>query len=370
MNASAAIAILERPSSVEAETEAPAHAALAELRAEVEAFLPEWVRQVGDALDESELREVIRHLIGDVVAGRLSGPPPADTGTALLRRRVLDLLRTRLIDTWSSSQRPPDADVMLATLRRFERVREQLEPKPDQCSASRLLGPDGVELVVDVAHDLRSPLTSILFLSETLRRGQSGELNDIQHRQLGIIYSAALGLISVASDMTELARSGNQLTETQPSPFSVSELLESVRAIVQPMSEEKGLTLRLVPPESDRRVGYPLALNRVLLNLTTNALKFTDAGLVEITACDLPGNRVELSVHDTGHGIDEADRRTLFQPFRRSSGRRGHHFSGSGLGLMISRRLVEAMGGQLDFETQPGCGTRFFFTIELPEATL
>lgn len=370
MNASSAAAVRERSSPVASEAEIPAHTALVELRGAVEASLSEWLRDAGEALDESELGDEVRLVIGHLVADGLIGPPLADARTALLRRRVLDLLRARLIDAWSSFPSPPDPHVMLATLRSFERVREQLEPRPDEHSASRLLGPEGIELVVDVAHDLRSPLTSILFLAETLRRGQSGEINDVQHRQLGIIYSAALGLISVASDMTELARSGNQLAETQPSPFSVSELLESVRAIVQPMAEEKGLTLRLVPPESDRRVGYPFALNRVLLNLTTNALKSTDAGLIEITARDLSDNRVELSVRDTGRGIDEAERRTLFQPFRRPSGRRGHCFSGTGLGLMISRRLVEAMGAELKLETQPGRGTRFFFTIELPQAAL
>jgi signal transduction histidine kinase len=245
-------------------------------------------------------------------------------------------------------------------------VRVQLEPKWDQYFASRLTEPQGLELVVEVAHDLRSPLTSILFLAETLRRGQSGDVNDVQRRQLGIVYSAALGLISVASDMIELARGGNQLMDNDPSPFSVASVLESVRDIVLPMAEEKGLALRLLPPDIDQRLGYPVALSRVLLNLTTNALKFTDEGLIEITAQELDGGRVELSVRDTGRGVDEEAIQTLFQPFRRMRGRRGHAFSGSGLGLMISRRLVEAMGSTLRLETRSGWGTRFFFEIALP----
>ena len=82
-------------------------------------------------------------------------------------------------------------------------------------------GPDGLELVVEVAHDLRSPLTSILFLAETLQRARSGPVNPVQERQLGLIYSAAFGLSSVASDVIELARGGDRLVDLDPIPFSV-----------------------------------------------------------------------------------------------------------------------------------------------------
>jgi len=84
--------------------------------------------------------------------------------------------------------------------------------------SSRLSGPDGLDLVVEVAHDLRSPVTSIIFLAETLSRGQSGDINDLQRRQLRLIYSAALGLSSMASDVIELARGGDQLVEREQSP--------------------------------------------------------------------------------------------------------------------------------------------------------
>src|SRR5262249_33502965 len=148
--------------------------------------------------------------------------------------------------------------------------------------ADRLSGPDGMDLVVEVAHDLRSPLTSILFLSETLQRARSGPINAVQERQLGLIYSAAFGLSSMASDVIELARGGDRLVDLDPLPFSVADIFESVRDIVQPIAEEKGLQVALHFPELDFRVGYPVALSRVLLNLTTNALKFTSEGLVEV----------------------------------------------------------------------------------------
>jgi signal transduction histidine kinase len=324
----------------------------------------------GDATDlgsASELRQEMTQLLQQLRQPESESEDGFDTGSTVLRRRVLELLRAELIQVWSEAEVPPQAPEMLRLLQEIEQLRRRFEPNWDQYFASRLKGPEGLELVVEVAHDLRSPLTSILFLAETLRCGQSGDINDVQRRQLGIIYSAALGLISVASDMIELARGSSQLMEQVPSPFSVIGMLESVRDIVQPMAEEKGLDLRLLPLEEDQCIGYPVALSRVLLNLTSNALKFTEEGYIEITVRPTgEPDRVEFSVRDTGRGLDADALRTLFQPFRRTRSRKGHAFSGSGLGLMISRRLVTAMGSELQLETRPGWGTRFFFELDLP----
>lgn len=233
-----------------------------------------------------------------------------------------------------------------------------------------LTGPAGGELVAEIAHDLRSPLTSILTLAEAIRRGQSGEVNEVQRRQLGLIYNAALALSATASDLIELAHGGDRLAQAEPLPFSMTEILDSIRDMVYPMAEEKGLGLKFRMDVSDRRLGYPLALSRVLLNLTTNALKFTEDGYVEIsvrrTATD--PMKVEISVRDTGRGIDSNALATLYQPFRRATGRRGYCFSGTGLGLAICRRLISALGSNLQLETRPGWGTRFYFVLALPPA--
>ena len=211
----------------------------------------------------------------------------------------------------------------------------------------------------------RSPLTSILFLSETLQRRLSGDLNELQHRQLGLIYSASLGLSELASDLIELARGGNRLAESEPTPLSLSEVMESVRDIVRPMAEEKGLDIRLLPPENDHRLGHPLALSRVLLNLTTNALKFTDSGFVEVVARETNQTRVEFSVRDTGRGISPAALERLYAPFRRTNQGDGYAFSGTGLGLALCRQLVAVMNSTLHVETRANWGTRFFFDLDL-----
>jgi signal transduction histidine kinase len=284
-----------------------------------------------------------------------------------LSRRLVGLIRSSFVER-AEALPAPDAGQLLRVLGAIEQVSQRLEADWSQHFADRLSGPDGLELVVEVAHDLRSPLTSILFLAETLQRARSGPVNPVQERQLGLIYSAAFGLSSVASDVIELARGGDRLVDLDPIPFSVTDILESVRDIVQPIAEEKSLTVRLTAPEADFRIGHPVALSRVLLNLTTNALKFTAEGFVEVTARDTGARSVEFSVRDTGRGIPPQSMATLYEPFRRRQKPGEYAFSGSGLGLSICRKLVEAMGSTLAVETAPGYGTRFYFSLDLPLA--
>jgi signal transduction histidine kinase len=235
--------------------------------------------------------------------------------------------------------------------------------------AERPLPPTGMNLAVEIAHDLRSPLTSILFLSETLRRGQSGEVTELQHRQLGLIYSAALSMVSLASNLIEMGQGDDRLLEQDPAPFSVTENLESICDIVRPIAEEKKLALRVLPPSIDHRLGFAAPLSRVLLNLLTNALQNTDEGFVEIAVRPKGVNLLEFSVRDTGVGLSEEAKQSLFDPFRRIRKGSRFGFSGSGLGLAICLRLLKAMSSDLHYETAAGWGTRFYFDLELPPAS-
>ena len=287
-----------------------------------------------------------------------------------LGRRLLELLRGEIVEGWREVG-VPDTE-LLPLLIAMERVRVTIQPNWAQTFAQQLSGADGLALLMDVAHDLRSPLTSILVLAETLQRGQSGAVNDVQRRQLGLIYTAALGLSSVASDIIELTQGGDQLVDQEATDFSVTAMLESVRDIVRPIAEEKHLTLRLLAPTNDQRMGHPVALSRILLNLTSNALRFTDEGYVEIVAQDVggtQGTRIEFAVRDSGRGIPPEKITTLFQPLRKESGRRGQLFSQTGLGLTICRRLAAAMKSELKVESRTGWGTRFYFDVDLPICT-
>lgn len=343
------------------------------LQAAARRVMTAWKNDRGDALDPTDAHTTMVWLaraIDDASSGH--HPPRENPASGALGRHLLQLIRADLLKAWAAAPDAYDSGEMLRTLQAVEDVRATIEPDWSQYFSSRLSGPDGLDLVVEVAHDLRSPVTSIIFLAETLSRGQSGEVTDLQRRQLRLIYSAALGLSSMASDVIELARGGDQLVERELSPFSVAEILESVTDMVKPIAEEKGLALRFTPPPSDHRLGRPLALSRVLLNLTTNALKFTDEGFVEIASRVKGLSRIEFSVRDTGHGVSEEALANLYQPFRRTrarAGRSGYYFSGTGLGLAMCRKLVEAMGSELKLETRAGWGTRFYFDVDLPPAT-
>ena len=283
-----------------------------------------------------------------------------------LSRHLVTLLRRAVVRGAASLTPPPEAADLLDLLRAMEALSARLEPGWDRRFADQLRSPDGLELVVEVAHDLRSPLTSILFLAETLQRGRSGSVTPLQERQLGLIYSAAFGLSTVASDVIELARGGDRLVGLDPLPFSLRDIMVSVRDIVLPIAEEKGLRVDVVTPSRPFRIGHPVAINRILLNLATNALKFTDEGRVEITAEEPSHDEVTFTVRDTGRGIPPEAMAMLFEPFRRRQREREYSFSGSGLGLSICRKLVEAMGSELLVDTREGEGTRFSFTLTLP----
>jgi signal transduction histidine kinase len=339
------------------------------LREAVLATQAQWERAIEHASGADEVTSQLAQL-SMAVRQQLLVPTaePTDVARTALARRLLGLIRGAFLERVQSLPSPPDSGQLLRLLGAIEQVSQRLEADWAQHFTDRLSSPDGLELVVEVAHDLRSPLTSILFLAETLQRGRSGTVNPVQERQLGLIYSAAFGLSSVASDVIELARGGDRLVDLDPIPFSVTDIFESVRDIVQPIAEEKSLTVRLTTPEADFRIGHPVALSRVLLNLTTNALKFTAEGFVEVVARQTGARRIEFSVRDTGRGIPPQSMATLFEPFRRRQKHNEYAFSGSGLGLSICRKLVEAMGSTLQVETEQSVGTRFYFELDLPLA--
>jgi signal transduction histidine kinase len=341
-------------------------AALAGAVVDVEA---DWQQVAEDSPSQEEVRGHLAHLARAIRGAASGGAVEAALPRSVLSRRLVELIRRRLLARVASLPDSADGVGLLTLLQALEVVHRELEPDWAQHFANRLSGPDGMELVVEVAHDLRSPLTSILFLAETLQRARSGPINSVQERQLGLIYSAAFGLSSLASDVIELARGGDRLVDLEPLPFSVTDIFESVRDIVQPIAEEKGLQVRLTMPQDDFRVGHPVALSRVLLNLTTNALKFTSDGYVEVRGDPREGTRVEFSVRDTGRGIPPHAMLTLFEPFRRRQKQGEYAFSGAGLGLSICRKLVEAMHSTLRVETSAESGTRFYFELDLPLAS-
>lgn len=329
--------------------------------------------QCGDGLGHitpADVREIADRIVAGVLAMQVTSTAVIDTRThSPIGRGLLDAMREEVLTRWK--EHGIGERQLPRLLLGMERTREAIHNPAAHALVTQLGGSAGLELLAEVAHDMHSPLASILVLADTLQREGSGPLNDVQRSQVGLIATAALGLSSVGSDIIDLTRS-HLLLEPQPIPFSVASVLESVRDIVRPVAEVKQLAIRLHPPTMDERQGHPVALRRVLLNLTTNALKFTESGFVEISTRECRPGKMEFSVRDTGRGIDPAMMPTLFDSVRdvpRGDHRRGKLFSTTGLGLAICRKLTEGMGSRLQVETQPGRGTRFFFELDLPECS-
>lgn len=340
-----------------------ARAAAGMLEAAARDVLLSWESGPGEALVENVdvqlngIVEAVREATGTGQA------PHIEVAPWLPARRLVDALRRSFLVRARASIHPvPD---VLRFLDALERVEQRIEQDMSQRFRSRLAGPDALELLTEVAHDLRSPLTSILILVESMRRG-SDRLPLALERRLGLVYGAAFGLSTLAENLFDLARGADLVLEPQPIVFSLEETMHAVRDIALPIAEEKGLVFEFQRCGVDCRIGHPHALQRVLLNLATNALKFTTTGFVRFFATDIGGPRVLFEVRDSGPGIGADTLEGICSAFRPvpHSGRVA--FSTPGLGLSICEKLVTSMGSTLGVRSFLGLGTHFFFQLDLP----
>lgn len=309
----------------------------------------------------SALRSAVDRLLdaGDSHTLDLPALASPDRVVGSVRRAFIDLI------DGADELRAREAIAILGALGQLERAVSSGDDTPVLPSPS-YAAPLG--LSVEIAHDMRSPLTAILFLLDMVRSGRSGPITATQARQLGIAYGAALGLNQMAADLIDHARGHSRIIEPQPVPFSVTEILHSVRDILAPVIEERGLAMHIGSLADHARVGFPTALHRILLNLATNAVKYTASGSVTVSARALDGARVRFAVEDTGRGIPPSVREQLFRPFRFGARPGRPTFSSAGLGLSICKELVAALGGELSLTSEEGVGTSFFFELDLPIA--
>lgn len=294
-------------------------------------------------------------------------PETPVTPLSVSTTQVLECVRRRFVDE-VHSEKAADAQQAIHILSALGRVQCLLDVNGPEPVPDLLAGRDAAALLIEIAHDMRSPLAAILFLLDMLRTERSGTMNNLQQQQLRLIYGASLGIMQLACDMIDSVRGASHLVAERPADFSIRETFFSVRDIVLPMAEEKGVELDFVLPADDVRKGVQAALNRILLNLTSNAIKFTNSGAVTISAIQVSPTVIEFSVRDSGREIPAQVMEQLFRPFRRSDARRARTFSSTGLGLSICHKLTLALGSELHVTTSPTKGTRFHFLMDLPLA--
>jgi signal transduction histidine kinase len=258
---------------------------------------------------------------------------------------------------------PDSSPGLLETMRAFEVARAQVTEDPGALPAG-VITPYGHRVLREMAHTLRSPLGAIVMLAETLRGGQSGDLNDVQRDQLRIIHRAALSVASLVDDVLSITREDEEVPP-HPVPFSIAELLGAVADLIRPLTDRRGIELGVdvaAPPE---RVGHPRALRRVMQSLALHTAMRARVGTIVLAAIDDRDGSTVFSVEGDadGLGVDEA-----FAAFRPAEDGAGYALSASGLGMGVARHLVRRMGAELAAEHTSADGLRLSFRVSLPRA--
>ena len=226
------------------------------------------------------------------------------------------------------------------------------------------------EFLARMSHEIRTPLNAIIGLSYlALQERNEPRQEDFFRR----IQNASSSLLGIVNDVLDFSRIEAQKLELESAPFSPCECLQTVLEMLATRAAEKGIDLYCDASPQVPRVllGDSLRMRQVLTNLVTNAVKFTEKGgvLVELIVVNNNDDEATLrfSVSDTGIGMTEAQVNKLFQPFSQTDGSITRRYGGSGLGLVISRDLIEKMGGNLHVKSVFGEGSSFYFTITLPK---
>jgi len=223
------------------------------------------------------------------------------------------------------------------------------------------------EFLANTSHELRTPLAGIIGIAESLLAGSGGQLSELARHNLHMVVTSGRRLTSLINDILDFTRLRNRDLPLNLKAVDAKAIADVVISLLTPLAEAKQLTLvnqiddtlPCVRADEDR-------LQQIFYNLLGNAIKFTDQGEIVVTGQQV-NDGLELSVRDQGIGIDAEGLKTIFEPFEQIDSGAERISQGAGLGLAITRNLVQLHGGDLSVDSQPGQGSTFRFTLPVSE---
>lgn len=248
--------------------------------------------------------------------------------------------------------------------KRFERTLQEKNIELENANLAK------DRFLASMSHELRTPLNAVIGFTGTLLMKLPGPLNDEQERQLNLVRGNARHLLSLINDLLNLAKIEAGKVELSREPTECASLVREIATSLLPQAEAKGLALRVDTPaeglvfRTDRR-----SLSQIVINLTNNAIKFTESGSVhlKLLVAENDGRRqMRISIADTGPGIRAEEMNTLFEAFIQGQASRRQGVEGTGLGLHLSRKLASLLGGEIHCQSEFGKGSTFTLVLTEP----